>query len=333
MNKRNLLCVGAVTVCFALVTGCKLPTSQPRQAFDYEAVIKRVQQEFENERQDMDNIERQMGHPLRKEMAFAERNLYNYLLLLKQCQNSQRFEPSEQEDPVLGSGVTLLMYGSMSGHCDVVKDLLAAGADVNEKSTNNRTALFYAAGSHHLDVVNELLAAGADTEIKDESGWTALMAALLVCQCCRVDDKYFDTVKTLLCAGADTNARDQLGYSALDFSSDPHLISLLISAGAHVNAQDSEGKTALMKAVRSDYGTVRTLLFEKANVNIKDKSGRTALMYAVQDEKDYGYLSVIELLLSFGADVNAKDNEGTTALSLAKKPAAIALLCEAGAKE
>ena len=79
----------------------------------------------------------------------------------------------ETERPVL----TPLMNAAAMGNIEVVRDLLRAGADVNQVGPRRSTALMFAAGSGHLDVVKELVDNGADLELSEDGGWTALRFA------------------------------------------------------------------------------------------------------------------------------------------------------------
>jgi ankyrin repeat protein len=57
---------------------------------------------------------------------------------------------------------------------DIVKGLIAAGAEVNAKDAKGFTALMIATDWGHLDSVLALVAAGADMHAKDAEGRTAL---------------------------------------------------------------------------------------------------------------------------------------------------------------
>jgi ankyrin repeat protein len=58
-----------------------------------------------------------------------------------------------------------LIQASENGHVDVVRDLLAAGANVHVRDDD---ALFWASYNGHVDVVRELLAAGANVHVHDD---------------------------------------------------------------------------------------------------------------------------------------------------------------------
>ncbi|CAK4098111.1 unnamed protein product [Aphanomyces euteiches] len=58
-------------------------------------------------------------------------------------------------------GATPLILAAQNGFADVVKELLAHGADINQTMKAGATALNMASERGHLDVVKELLAHGA----------------------------------------------------------------------------------------------------------------------------------------------------------------------------
>ena len=65
-------------------------------------------------------------------------------------------------------------YGS---YAEVVKLLLAKGADINVKNSNGETALMAASSRGNADVVKLLLDKGADINVKNSKGKTALAIA------------------------------------------------------------------------------------------------------------------------------------------------------------
>jgi ankyrin repeat protein len=115
---------------------------------------------------------------------------------------------------------TALMWASAEGHLEVVKALLAAGADPNLKAhvstiterknadhpSGGFTALMFAARNGHSDVVMALIAGGADPKLTNADGATATIIAI-------VNDR-FDLAKELLDLGADPN--DGSLYFAVD---------------------------------------------------------------------------------------------------------------------
>src|SRR5215471_8361792 len=87
-----------------------------------------------------------------------------------------------------------LLAAARTGHSGTVKDMIAAGANVNAKDEHGNTALLEAARNGHDDVVRALLAAGADIKAKNDDGKTALMLA--------TQNSHEDVIRALREAGA-----------------------------------------------------------------------------------------------------------------------------------
>jgi ankyrin repeat protein len=60
------------------------------------------------------------------------------------------------------NGVTPLMAASLEGHREIVEVLLASGAEVNARTTDGETALTFATRMKHQQVREALLKAGAN---------------------------------------------------------------------------------------------------------------------------------------------------------------------------
>ena len=139
-----------------------------------------------------------------------------------------------------------------SGNIEKIRELIKAGADVNEKNSNGSTALMIAAGTGNIDMIKVLIDAKADVNAKSNDGFTALMGAIRSAQLDAV--KYLNAVKYLIEAKADVNAKTSDGYTALMFASSdiyPDLVATLLQAGADVKAKNNAGETALTLAIDS----------------------------------------------------------------------------------
>ncbi len=112
------------------------------------------------------------------------------------------------------NGNRALILAAWRGNIAVVKELVAAGANVDARSEGGDTALTVAAAAEqgHVSVVKALLAAGAGLEFSSIStdswkGMTALLWA--VCK------GHHNVVQLLLAAGADASAQTSKGDNAL----------------------------------------------------------------------------------------------------------------------
>lgn len=114
-----------------------------------------------------------------------------------------RSELSEVED-----GHTELMRAALAGDTVNMRELLAAGADVNAKDGEGRTALMFAVTNMHTDIARELLEHGADVNATANDGGTALMLA--------ASSGDTEGVRALLRKGADPSGKYvQSGKTAL----------------------------------------------------------------------------------------------------------------------
>ncbi|MEV8320997.1 ankyrin repeat domain-containing protein [Streptomyces sp. NPDC059900] len=100
-------------------------------------------------------------------------------------------------------GRTALDRAAEQGHADVVRQLLAAGADVGQPAGEYQelTPLCLAAGRGHTAVVDVLLDAGARTGVQGRLRYIPLVLAATAS-----DEGHPETVDLLLDRGADINA-------------------------------------------------------------------------------------------------------------------------------
>lgn len=253
-------------------------------------------------------------------------------------------------------GYSALSYAIGSGHKDIVRVLLKAGADakMNDKDlplvwaamaeetaiaelllengagfhlkSYGETPLSVASRYGNDEVVKLFIGQGADIEGKDRDGRTPLSLA-----------KTEAVVDILINAGADLDSEDNYGRSPLCCATDLSIIKLLLEAKANVNSGRSAGMTPLITAVKQDdLEKVRLLLQNGADVNARDKHSRTSLLITAKRKGDWYYkgFEIAKLLLDHGADPEAEDRKGLTALSWAAwngHMGAVKLLLERGA--
>ena len=71
---------------------------------------------------------------------------------------------------------TSLVYAAGEGKLSCVKELIAAGAEVNTGcECHGKGALLSAAANGHFDCLKELLDSGAEANVQNKEGYTALM--------------------------------------------------------------------------------------------------------------------------------------------------------------
>jgi len=73
---------------------------------------------------------------------------------------------------------TALHYAAFAGHAPLVDRLIAAGADVNARSTNGSTVLMMAAREGRAAIARQLLAAGANPALKNDFAEDAVAWAM-----------------------------------------------------------------------------------------------------------------------------------------------------------
>jgi tetratricopeptide (TPR) repeat protein len=188
---------------------------------------------------------------------------------------------------------------AQNGQADAVRELLAAGADVNARTKNGGTALIDAAYGGHLDVVRALLDAHADPNLTLQDGSTALMAA--------AGKGHREIIQALVRAGADVNAGGDTGGTALmeaAYAGKTDAVAILLAAGADPKIANPEGLTALMGAALGGHTAVVELLLKAgAPLAPHDKRGWTALTYARASANS----ATVGVILDKASDISAID--------------------------
>ena len=136
-----------------------------------------------------------------------------------------------------------------------VREMLAGGAQVDERNAAQESALHRACMCGHQAVAAVLLEVGADAEARDADGMQPLHLAAMGGQ---------DSVVALLLACGTNHAaqaragREPLHWAALYGSAS--CCQLLVDVSANVDALDSSGKTALQLAERKGHEAVLNVL-------------------------------------------------------------------------
>ena len=238
-------------------------------------------------------------------------------------------------------------------YTEILKALIAQGADVNAATQDGDTALIFAASLGWTEGVRLLLEAGANLLCEGKLTGTPLMACL---------PKYPETARFLIERGANIHAVSHLGGSVLsrvigyrpeearhitrrtaappdegkpafrlpsprDFmaisnaprpSEDLTPLNLLLDAGADPNERcEHEFSTPLITAaIQGATESIRCLIQRGADIDGRDSKGRTALMMAAWN----GHPEAVQALLECGADYTLVSDKGNTALMSASLP-------------
>jgi len=186
-----------------------------------------------------------------------------------------------------------LVRAAAAGDTAEVRRLLAAGADVDGRTADGRTAVTAAALGDHVATARALIDAGADVDLQDADRNNAL----LVCG----ETGSVAMLREVLRAKPDLTATNRFGGTALIPASDRghvDMVRALLRTEIDVDHVNNLGWTALLEAVILGDGggahqeIVRILLAAGADPSIPDKDGVTALDHA----RAMGYAAIAELL-------------------------------------
>lgn len=226
-------------------------------------------------------------------------------------------------------GETPLTAAVVAQRLDIVRALLAAGADVDADNDvaatrggrgRHNTPLMLAMQTGRLELVAALIAAGADVNARNDSFDTPLSFVRSHAVLLPAAGGMADALLALLDAGADPRVRHEegfedtaLAYLAVQF---PQLRARLMAAEAGGGADDCRQLDALVEAAeRGDLARVRTLAAGVANLDARVHSGATALGAAAR----HGHPQVVAALLEAGAGASATDGWRRTPLMLAAR--------------
>lgn len=159
-----------------------------------------------------------------------------------------------------GQGRTALLLATHGNKVDAARELIEAGADVNAKDALQDSAYLYS-GARGLDEILTLtLAHGADLRSTNRYGGTALIPA--------AERGHIATVRTLLRAGVAVDHVNRLHWTALleaillgdGGPRHVQIVQLLLDAGANPELADGDGVTPLAHARQRGYANIETVL-------------------------------------------------------------------------
>lgn len=256
----------------------------------------------------------------------------------EQLQQVLDFIGHDQVDLRDANQFTPLHFASFNGRAELVKILLAAGAEKlarTSSETRQWLAMHYAAKNGYLDVVKLFLDAGVDLEIKTSFGLTALHIAaefghpqlvqFLLSIGAKKDDptivenlqmtplhhavtgNFLEVAKLLLQAGASRNKRRSSGENVLEIAAKNNMAemaSLLLSSGV----EGADGALKIAKSLNQNevakvlekFLQARNKLFSKSEIlEVESKLAATLAQFNKEN------LSEFKIVLSDGTKLNA----------------------------
>ncbi|MFI5987293.1 ankyrin repeat domain-containing protein [Streptomyces sp. NPDC051555] len=149
---------------------------------------------------------------------------------------SRLLEQGAVVDAPNGDGRTALDQAAQKGHADVVRRLVAAGADLEQQAGEYQesTPLCLAASHGHTAVVGVLLDAGARTGAQGRLGYVPLVLAATT-----GDEGHPETVALLLDRGVDINAmmKDKSALDWVVWFGQEEMVHRLLGRGAVPSAE------------------------------------------------------------------------------------------------
>jgi len=165
----------------------------------------------------------------------------------------------------------LALHGDISESYDIT-EYLGTVASIDGKG---RAAIHLAAGSGHSDIVRLLLEAGAGVNDTDNAGWTPLHHAS------EVGSEGVGTVELLIQNGADISAQTNAKSSVLHHARDETTLKSLLELGADPNATRKDGWTPLhLSAFGQNKHFNELLLRAGADIEARTNKGLTVLHLA-----------------------------------------------------
>ena len=204
------------------------------------------------------------------------------------------------------------------GHQDAVKELVAAGANVNQAAGHEGWLPLALAKDKKLPRIVKILESASAAIPKKYGSKEELGKAA----------KHGDikSVKQLLAKRTDPNARcsfepgNPTSLTIAAESGHTKVVELLLNAGAKHDAVDSRRATALFYAASEGHaGVIRVLLAAGAEVDVQVREAYEGMVTPLVMAAEGGHLDAVKALLAAGANVRHRSRSGKTALHLSRR--------------
>ena len=264
--------------------------------------------------------------------------------------------------PEYSGGKTALIINALAGYDNVSYDennmvspeiakiLIKAGADLNAKDDDGKTALHYAAGGRHYFVwigpiplgnrrdrergfhgdpagppaqnheaiAKVLIDAGAALNEKDNDGNTPLLLS--------AKERNFVAMKMLLQAGADRDVKNNEEKTFFDYLDTKEGLNIVKDANLFSKVPQESLNNSFIKIIDNylekysyDKNELAQIIVMGADINTQ-VDGKNALIYFLDRQRNRnipGIYDFFKQLIDSGINVNAKDREGMEALAFA----------------
>lgn len=173
---------------------------------------------------------------------------------------------------------------------ELVEELMQQGANVQVKSSMNRTPLHSVSHSNNVELAKKLIDSSLDVNAKDEDGATPLHFA--------AGNGQFEMFKLLVENGADLNAVENKGFTVMMNAArggNVEIINYLIQKGISVNSVSDEIWTPLLFACsENNYEAAEALMSAYAWADVMNKDGETPLLWAIWNSNEELAKMIIE---------------------------------------
>ncbi|XP_043267611.1 palmitoyltransferase Hip14 isoform X2 [Venturia canescens] len=204
-----------------------------------------------------------------------------------------------------------IVRATQYGALERVTELVDAGADVNQPDAETVTLLHWAAINNRKEIVKYLIAKGANVDaIGGELASTPLHWA--------TRQGHLSTFAILMRAGADPTLRDSEGFSCIHLAAQfghTGIVAYLVAKGVNPNTPDRSAMTALMWSAYkvNSLDPTRLLLILGASHSLTDNlHGNTALHWAIIAKNN----TAISTLVHQGASLDVPNFQNETPMTL-----------------
>jgi len=179
-------------------------------------------------------------------------------------------------------GRTPLFEAVLFNHLEHAEDLLKNNADISTTDFHNRTPLFAAVNQGYTKMTELLCSNGANVDIKDKNGHTPLH--------CAISHGHSEIAVTLLAAGADTNltSKGETPLCRATSKCNLQMIDLLLRHGADVTVPSPNyggGRPIHLAAIGPNSAVLERLLQAGSPSDLLDDAGRTPAEWAIEAGK------------------------------------------------